>query len=310
MNDMNQLPRVPLGRTALEVTPLGLGTAPLASVFWGNEEDRAVATAARAVERGIRLFDSAPLYGLGESETRLGRALQSIDRDEVVVATKAGRTLVPAPDVAEGVEAVFDFGHDATMRSVESSMERLGLDRIDIAHIHDPEEHLAEAIDGTYAALERLRSDGVVRAVSLGTNFVETARFFLAHADLDCVMVAGRLTLLDRSAAELVSECRQAGVGYLAAGVFNSGVLVDPKPGSWFDYAPASRDVLERADAIRAVCETHGVSLPTAALHYPLTFDGVTAVIVGMSSPVEVDDNIAAFQSTVPPALWADLVSL
>ncbi|HWM21057.1 MAG TPA: aldo/keto reductase [Ilumatobacteraceae bacterium] len=310
MNAMNQLPRVPLGRTGLEVTRLGLGTAPLATVFWGNAEDRAVATAERAIEVGIRLFDSAPLYGLGESETRLGRALQSIDRDDVVVATKAGRSLAGSPDVAEGVEAEFDFSHDATLQALESSLERLGLDRIDIVHIHDPEEHLAEAIDGTYAALDRLRREGTVGAVSVGTNFVETARFFLRNADLDCVMVAGRLTLLDRSAADLVPDCRRAGVAYLAAGVFNSGVLADPKPGSWFDYAPAPPDVLERAAAIRATCEAHGVSLPTAALHYPLTVDGVTAVIVGMSSPTEVDDNVTAFQTTIPPALWTDLASL
>jgi len=310
MNAMSQLPRVPLGRTGLEVTRLGLGTAPLATVFWGNAEDRAVATAERAIEVGIRLFDSAPLYGLGESETRLGRALQSIDRDDVVVATKAGRSLAGSPDVAEGVEAEFDFSHDATLQALESSLERLGLDRIDIVHIHDPEEHLAEAIDGTYAALDRLRREGTVGAVSVGTNFVETARFFLRNADLDCVMVAGRLTLLDRSAADLVPDCRRAGVAYLAAGVFNSGVLADPKPGSWFDYAPAPPDVLERAAAIRATCEAHGVSLPTAALHYPLTVDGVTAVIVGMSSPTEVDDNVTAFQTTIPPALWTDLASL
>ena len=304
---MDQLDRVPLGRTGLEVTRLGLGTAPLASVFWGNEEDRAVATAVRAVERGIRLFDSAPLYGLGESETRLGRALESVDRDDVVVATKAGRSLVGSPDVAEGVEAVFDFSHDATLQSIESSMERLGLDRIDIVHIHDPEDHLAEAIDGTYDALDRLRAEGLVRAVSLGTNFVETARFFLRNAGLDCVMVAGRLTLLDRSAVELVSECRQAGVAYLAAGVFNSGVLATAESGSWYDYAPAPRDVLERTAAIRAICESHGVSLPAAALQFPLSVDGVTAVVVGMSSPAEVDENLTGLRTTIPAALWSEL---
>jgi D-threo-aldose 1-dehydrogenase len=303
-----QLDRVPFGRTGLEITRVGLGTAPLASIFWGNEEDLAVATAVRAVERGIRLFDSAPLYGLGESEIRLGRALASIDRDDVVVATKAGRSLVPAPDVAEGVEAVFDFSHDATMQSIEASMNRLGVDRLDIVHIHDPEEHLAEAIDGTYATLDRLRTEGVVRAVSVGTNFVETARFFLTNADVDCVLVAGRLTLLDRSAADdLVPECRRAGVAYLAAGVFNSGVLADPQPGAWYDYAPASGEVLARAAKLRAICESHEVSLRTAALQYPLTVEGVTAVIVGMSSPAEVDENLADLQSPIPPALWTDL---
>ncbi len=204
---------------------------------------------------------------------------------------------------------MFDFSGDATLRQLESSLERLGLDRIDIVHIHDPEDHLAQAIDGTYTALDRLRTDGVVRAVSLGTNVVETARFFLRNADLDCMMVAGRLTLLDHSAADVVAECRRAGVAYLAAGVFNSGVLADPQPGAWFDYAPASDDVLERVAATRAICESHGVSLRTAALRYPLMVDGVTAVIVGMSSPTEVDDNIADLQSAIPPTLWTDLAT-
>ena len=305
-----QLDRTPLGRTGLTVTRLGLGTAPLASIFWGNDEDRGVATAARAVERGIRLFDSAPLYGLGESETRLGRALATVARDDVVVATKAGRSLVPSPDPRGGTDAVFDFSREATLHQLETSLGRLGLDQIDIVHIHDPEDQLPDAIEGTYAALDRLRREGIIRAVSLGTNVVATARYFLRNADLDCVMVAGRLTLLDQSAAiDLVPECRRAGVAYLAAGVFNSGVLADLRPGSWFDYAPASSDVLERAAAIRAVCESHGVSLRAAALHYPLTVDGVTAVIVGMSSPAEVDDNLAALDSAIPPALWSDLAT-
>jgi D-threo-aldose 1-dehydrogenase len=305
-----QLDRVPLGRTGLTVTRIGLGTAPLASIFWGNDETRGVATAARAVERGIRLFDSAPLYGLGESETRLGRALAGIGRDDVVVATKAGRSLVPSTDPGGDMQAVFDFSRDATLRSLESSLHRLGLDRIDIVHIHDPEDHLSEAVAGTYAALDQLRTEGAVRAVSLGTNVVDTARFFLRNADLDCVMAAGRLTLLDQSAGDdLVPECRHAGVAYLAAGVFNSGVLAEPQPGAWFDYAPVSADLLERAGAIRAVCESHGVSLRTAAVHYPLTVDGVTAVVVGMSSPAEVDDNVSSLQAPVPPALWADLTA-
>ncbi len=305
-----QLDRVALGRTGLTVTRLGLGTAPLASIFWGNDEARGIATAARAVERGIRLFDSAPLYGLGESETRLGRALPPAARDDVVVATKVGRSLVPSPDPGGGIDAAFDFSRDAARRQLESSLTRLGLDRVDVVHIHDPEEHLTEAIDGTYAALHELRTEGVVRAVSVGTNVVETARFFLRNADLECVMVAGRLTLLDRSASEdLVPECRQAGVAYLAAGVFNSGVLADPRPGSWFDYSPASSDVIERTAAIRAVCESHGASLHTAALNYPLTVDGVTAVVVGMSTPTEVDDNLASLHSPIPPALWTELAA-
>ena len=288
------------------VTRLGLGTAPLASIFWGNDED------ARRGDRQPSGRTRHPAVRFGAAvRARASRRPASARRWRRSVATMWWSPPKPADRSshrrAASLDAVFDFSRDATMRQLESSLERLGLDRIDIVHIHDPEDHLADAIDGTYAALDRLRTEGVVRAVSVGTNVVETARFFLRNADLDCVMVAGRLTLLDHSAADLVAECRAAGVAYLAAGVFNSGVLADPQPGSWFDYAPASVDVLQRAAAMRAICESHGVSLRTAALHYPLTVDGVTAVIVGMSSPTEVDDNLAAFRSTIPPALWTDL---
>jgi D-threo-aldose 1-dehydrogenase len=301
--------RVPLGRTGLHVTPIGLGTAPLASIFWGNEEARAVGTVERALAAGIGLFDSAPLYGMGESETRLGRGLAGADRSDIVVMTKVGRSLVPSRD-GRGTDAEFDFERDATLRSVEASLDRLGLDRIDVVHVHDPDDHLAEAIDRSYAALAELRSAGVIRAVSLGTNVVATARHFLRHADLDCLMVAGRLTLLDGSAAELVAECRAAGVAYLAAGVFNSGLLATPAPGAWFDYAPAPDTLLARATAMRTVCESHDVALGTAALNFPLTVEGVTAVVVGMSSPAEVDANVASLRSPLPPDLWAELADI
>jgi D-threo-aldose 1-dehydrogenase len=302
------LEQVELGRTGLTVTRLALGTAPLATVFWGNSEQRAIATAARALARGIRMFDTAPLYGLGESETRLGTALRGIERDRVVVATKAGRSLVTTADGR--TDAVFDFSAAATRRSLVASLERLGLDRIDVVHVHDPEDHLAEAIEGTCTALSGLRAEGLVGAISVGTNVVDTGHFFLRNADVDCVMVAGRLTLLDGSAAGLADACRAAGVAYLAAGVFNSGVLADPRPGSWFDYAAADEHVLARARRMLDVCVAHGVPLRTAALRYPFTHDGVTTVVVGMASPDEVDENVAAMGSEIPPELWTALESL
>ena len=297
-----------LGRTGLEVRRLAMGTAPLATIFWGNDAGTAVQTAARALELGVGFFDTAPFYGLGEAERRLGRALAVVPHGtRPVIATKAGRLLTQGPDGS--VDAHFDFGYDAAMQSVESSLERLGLDRVDIVHIHDPDDHLHEALEGTYSALVALREQGVIDAVSLGTNSVATAAVFLDRADLDCMLVAGRYTLLDQSAAELIDACAQRGVAYLAAGVFNSGVLARPRAGSWYDYGPASDETLARAAAIDAVCQRHGVALRAAAVNFPLANPEVTAVVVGMAAPAEVDENLAALRTPVPDELWRELYS-
>ena len=297
-----------LGRTGLRVPRLALGTAPLASVFWGNDVGTAVQTAARALDRGIRFFDTAPFYGLGEAERRLGRALAGAGGERPVIATKAGRILTDQPDGS--VDAHFDFGYDAARQSLESSLERLGVDRVGIVHIHDPDDHIHEALEGTYRALVALRDEGVIAAVSLGTNSVDTAATFLERADLDCMLVAGRYTLLDRSAADLIDACAARGVTYLAAGVFNSGVLARPQAGSWYDYGPASAETLARAAAIGSVCQHHGVSLRAAAVNFPLAHAGVAAVVVGMAAPAEVDDNLSALRAPVPDALWPELAAL
>ena len=283
-----------------------MGTAPLASIFWGNDADTAAKTAARALERGVGFFDTAPFYGLGEAERRLGRALAAApELPRPVIATKAGRLLTHGSDGS--VDVHFDFGYDAAMQSVESSLERLGVGRVDIVHIHDPDDHIHEALEGTYPALVELREQGMIGAVSLGTNSVATAAVFLERADLDCMLVAGRYTLLDRSAAELIDACARRGVAYLAAGVFNSGVLARPQPGSWYDYGPATDETLERAAAMGSVSKHHGVALRAAAVNFPLTNPGVSAVVVGMAAPAEVDENLAALRTPVPDDLWTDL---
>ena len=299
------LDEVALPRTGLRIRRLALGTAPLASIFWGNDAETAVQTAARALECGIRFFDTAPFYGLGESERRLGRALAGAGGERPAIATKAGRLLTVQPDGS--IDAHFDFGYDAARRSLESSLERLGVDRADIVHIHDPDDHIPEALEGTYPAVVALRDEGVIGAVSLGTNSVGTAAAFLERADLDCMLVAGRYTLLDRSAAELINACADRGVAYLAAGVFNSGVLARPRAGSWYDYGPASDATVARAAAIDSTCQRHGVTLRAAAVNFPLTNPGVTSVIVGMGEPAEVDENLAALRSGVPDDLWLEL---
>ncbi len=299
------LDEVALPRTGLPIRRLALGTAPLASLFWGNDTATAVQTAARALELGIRFFDTAPFYGLGESERRLGRALAGAGDQRPVIATKAGRILTVQPDGS--VDVHFDFGYDAAVRSLDSSLERLGVDRVDIVHIHDPDDHIHEALEGTYPALAELRDQGVIGAVSVGTNSVGTAAAFLERADLDCMLVAGRYTLLDRSAADLIDACAGRGIAYLSAGVFNSGVLARPRAGSWYDYGPAPDAMLARAAALDSVCRRHGVTLRAAAVNFPLTNPAVASVIVGMAAPAEVDENLAALRTPVPDDLWLEM---
>ena len=301
------LDKARLGRTNLEVRRLAMGTAPLASIFWGNDAFTAVRTVARALELGVRFFDTAPFYGLGEAERRLGRALGAYQGAEAVIATKAGRLLTAEPDGSVSVH--FDFSYDAAMRSLESSLDRLGVGRVDIVHIHDPDDHILEALGGTCPALVALRDQGVIGAVSLGTNAVGTAAAFLERADLDCMMVAGRYTLLDQSAADLIDACSARGVAYLAAGVFNSGVLARPRDGSWFDYGPASQEVLQRVVAIESVCRRHGLELREAAVNFPVSNAAVASVAVGMADPSEVDQNLASMRKPVPDDLWQELRS-
>lgn len=307
-DESNATPRhlqtVRLGATNLEVARIAFGTAPLASVFWDNDEPTAVAAAARSLELGMGFFDTAPFYGLGACESRLGKALAGHD-GEVVIATKAGRLLETS---ANGkLDARMTFSYDDTMRSLEMSLERLGLDRVNIVHIHDPDDHLEEALSGTHRALTDLREQGVIDAVSVGTNSVETARFFLDRGELDSIMVAGRYTLLDQTATGLISDCADRQTAFVCAGIFNSGILARPSAGSWFDYAPASDEVLARTYAIEAVCTRHGVPLRTAAMAFPLRNPKVTTLVVGMGAPDEVDENLAALNETVPDTLWNEL---
>jgi D-threo-aldose 1-dehydrogenase len=304
---VDPLKKVPLAGSELQVGRVVFGTAPLASVFWNTEAQTAIAAVTRGIERGIRTFDTAPFYGLGESERRLGAAISATPSDELVIATKAGRLLVAGEDGS--TEAVFDFGHDATLRSMEASMDRLGVDRINIVHIHDPDDHIDEALEGTVPALTSLRDAGSIDAISVGTNAVNTAAVFLERANLDAVMVAGRYTLLDQSARPLIERCAQHGVAFLAAGVFNSGVLARPVDGAWYDYAPAEAHIVNRVRAIEKVCAQHGATLRTAALQFPFTNPDVTSVVVGMAAPEEVDDNLFSLTDLVPEDLWADLIA-
>jgi D-threo-aldose 1-dehydrogenase len=310
---------VPLGRTGVRVTRLVFGAAPIGGLFAPVSEDTARATLEAAWASGIRAFDTAPHYGVGLSEQRLGAFLRGLPRAGFTVSTKVGRRLVAAETDVEGAEGFFgtprrqrvrDYSRDGTLASLEDSLRRLGLDRVDIVLIHDPDEHAAEALDGAYPALAALRSAGVVGAIGVGMNHAAAIGWFAERADLDCVLVAGRYTLLDTSAAaSLFPLCLRRGVAVLAAGVFNSGVLASPADGATYDYHVASPAVVARARRIQDVCARRGLPLGAAALQFTLAHPAVTAAVVGARSPAEIREDAGYLRTPLPAGLLAELAA-
>jgi D-threo-aldose 1-dehydrogenase len=309
---------VALGRTGLRVTRFGLGTAPLAGLYRPVDDNEALPAIEGAWESGVRFFDTAPLYGHGLAEQRVGRVLRDKPRPDFVLATKVGRLLradaPPEPGQSfrgvPSVNPVFDFSYDGVMRSVEESRERLSIEQIDILHIHDPDDHYDEALRGAYRALDELRRTGVVAAVGAGMNQAEMLTRFANEADFDCFLLAGRYTLLDQVALkELLPTCVKRGVAIIAAGVFNSGILGDPRPGAHYNYQPAPPELIERAQRIKAVCERHGVPLRAAAVQFPLGHPAVQTVVVGCRSLQQLQDSIQMFETPIPAGLWQELKS-
>jgi len=276
--------------------------------------------AQRAIEAawgaGIRYFDTAPLYGFGLSEQRLGAVLRAKPRDEFVVSTKVGRLIradaPPEPGQAwkgtPPVNPVFDFSYDATMRSVDESLNRLGLDRVDILLIHDPDQHFEQALTGAYRALDRLRAQGTVRAIGAGMNQAEMLVRFAREADFDCFLLAGRYTLLDRTGAQkLLPLCLERGISVIAGGVFNSGILAESGSNLHYNYGPAPPEVISRAERIKATCERHGVDVKAAALQFPLRHPAVVSVLTGCRSVAELEQNVGLFNAPIPEELWEEL---
>ncbi len=307
---MAVIPTARLGATTVAVTRIGLGCAPLGTLFSALSDDDAAATVAAAWDAGVRYFDTAPLYGLGLSERRLGRALATRPRDSYVVSTKVGRLLRPDPDFDPGIFRVppglapqSDYSRDGVMRSVEESLERLGLDRIDVVLVHDPDDHEHEALDGAFPALMALREQGVVRAVGAGMNQHEMLGRFVERVDLDCVLLAGRYSLLDRSGEAFIEACAAARVGVILGGVLNSGILASASVGATFDYEPAPAAVVARATALRRECDRFGVALPAAALQFVVAHPGVTAIVVGARTPEEIRNDVGWAGDTLPPDL-------
>jgi D-threo-aldose 1-dehydrogenase len=318
MTSVNPAERVSLGRTGLEVTRLGLGTAPLGGMYEAVTDEQARAVIDAAWDAGLRFFDTAPLYGHGEAERRLGAALRDRPRDEFVLSTKVGRLLraeaPPGPERfwidAPPLQPVFDFSEEAAVTSLRESQERLGLDRVDVLLIHDPDDHHDEAVAGAYRALDRLRADGKVRAAGAGMNQAAMLARFAREGRFDCFLLAGRFTLLDQSGLdELLPLCQREGIAVIAGGVFNSGILADPRPGTHYNYLPAPPELVERALRLAEACDRHGVPLAAAAVQFPLRHPAVTAVLVGARTAAEFEEDVRLFRWEVPDELWADLTA-
>lgn len=309
----------------LTVPTLGYGAANVGNLFRALSDDDAWAVLDAAWESGIRFYDTAPHYGLGLSERRLGAFLQTKPRDEYVLSTKVGRLLRPNPDHAGGLDTandfhvpddlqrVWDFSADGIRTSLEESRERLGIERIDLVYLHDPERHdldlaLAEALP----ALEQLRADGEVAAIGIGSMVSDAVAASVRSADLDLVMVAGRYTLLEQPAAtDVLPACRETGTGIVAASVFNSGLLAanEPRRDGRYEYGQLPDELWDRLVRIAAVCADHDVPLPAAAIQFPLQSDVVRSVVVGGSRPAQLRQNAEYAAREIPSALWENLAA-
>lgn len=302
---------------ALKFSPLGLGTAPLGGLYSPVTDDDAAEALQAAWDAGIRFFDTAPQYGNGLSESRLGRFLKNKPRDDFVLATKVGRLLrKPVTPTGEDayykgtpeVRPVFNFSYDGIMASFEESLQRTGLDRLDILHIHDPDNHYREAIDGAFRALDSLRSQGLIRGIGAGMNQSEMLVQFANAARFDYFLLAGRYSLLEQAALdEFFPVCEEKDIGVFVGGVYNSGILANPAPGAKFNYEDASPALITRAQRMAAVCERHGVSLKAAAIQFPAAHPAVRSVLMGARNAAEVRENAALWQVAIPAALWQEL---
>ncbi|HTJ72525.1 MAG TPA: aldo/keto reductase [Actinospica sp.] len=306
--------------TNIELTELGFGAAVIGNLYRATSDQEAADAVAAAWDAGIRYFDTAPHYGLGLSERRLGAALREHPRDQYVVSSKVGRLLVPNEqprgtdsegfDVPDDLRRQWDFSRDGVLRSIEATLERTGLDRIDIVYVHDPDEHWREAADQAMPALAELRDQGVIGAIGAGMNQSAMLARFLRETAADIVMLAGRFTLLDQSALDDVMPAAvELGKSVVAVGVFNSGLLSRDRPaaGAKYDYEDAPPELLARAHAVADVCEAHGTTLPAAAIAFPFTHPAVVNVTLGMRTRDQVVRNAELRAQPVPDELWADL---
>lgn len=319
-----------LNKGDIGFTELGFGTAPLGNLYRAISDEEAQAILSLAWESGIRYFDTAPLYGLGLSETRLNGFLRGKSRGSYVLSTKVGRWFrACAPNERDGIgkwfdvparKEVYDYTYDGVLKSVEFSLERLGVDRIDILYAHDLDifthgnqatldDKLAEFMDGGYKALLRLRDEGVIRAFGAGVNEWQPCEWMAERGDFDIFLLAGRYTLLEQEALDsFLPLCVERGIGIVIGGPYNSGILATgAKLGAFYNYDPAPPEILDRVARIEAICSKHGVSIVAAAFQFALHHPAVVSVIPGGQSVNEMNSNLAAAATAIPAELWADL---
>ena len=314
---MTPIEKAEIRNTGLQVTRVGMGGAPIGGLYTAVEAATAVETIRRAHELGIGYYDTAPLYGSGRSEMLFGEALETIPRDDYVLSTKVGRLLEPVAAQPESdqfvdlpsFEPTYDYSRDGVLRSIDESLGRLRLDRVDIVMIHDPDAHFEQALDEAFPALYELRSQGVVGAVGAGMNQWEMLARFAREGDPDCFLLAGRYTLLDQSGLdELLPLCVEKDIGIVLGGPYNSGILAsDLSDDTTFNYLPAPREVLEKARSIKDVCDRHGVPLKAAALQFGLAHPAVAATIPGARSIEEIEENLRMAAHPIPGDLWDEL---
>jgi D-threo-aldose 1-dehydrogenase len=328
--------RCRVGRSAVSIGPLGFGGNALSNLYAAVDEAEALAAVRAAYAGGVRFFDTAPLYGHGLGEHRLGSALRVFPRDSFVLSTKVGRLLRPhgrnppsKPSPRQGgifvdelpFEPIFDYSAAAIRRSVEDSLTRLGTNRIDIAFIHDIdrwthgeayEQRFAEVITSALPALRQAKEEGLIAAIGAGVNDIEACLRLAEHADIDCCMLAGRWTLLEREGtSELFARCIERGVTILAAAPFNSGILATGAvAGARYNYLPAPPEIVAQVAALERVCAKYGVELPAAALQFPLRHSAVACVVAGWRSPAEAGRSLALFAAPIPAAFWAEIATL
>ncbi len=321
------LPARPLGKTGLDVSVLGFGGAPLGELYARLDEAEAVGAVTTAIARGVTLIDTSPHYGHGLSEHRIGSALRQAGRPDVILSTKVGRVMDPRRARANESRFVgglphgarFDYSHDGALRSLDQSLIRLGVDRVDIVLIHDVdvwthgaamiEQRFAEAMDGSYRALERLRGEGVVRAIGVGVNEAGMCERFARAGDFDAMLLAGRYSLLEQPAlASFLPLALEKRIGVMLGGVFNSGILATGATAdARYNYRPAPPEILDKVRSLEAVCAGHGVPLRRAALHFALLHPAVSALVLGAVKPAEVETQVEDLSTPVPAELWADL---
>ena len=326
---MDPIARRRLGKSGLTVTQVGFGAAPLGGARVRVPEIEAIQTIMAAYNAGLRFFDSSPFYGSGRSELRMGAALRDCPREDLVISTKIGRWMTP---LRQGMDAsklrvgglnflaTYDYSYDGVMRSLEQSWLRLGMNQIDVVLIHDVdfwttqdhavlEERFSQVVDSGFRALDELRRAGVIKAVGVGLNEADMSARFVRAIDLDCVLLAGRYTLLEQAALDdFLPLCVERDVGVVIGGPFNSGILATGAvPGAKYNYLDPSAEVVARVQRIEAVCRRHDTPIAAAALQFPLAHPAVSATIPGAVSEAEINANLALFRREIPSALWAEL---